>query len=171
MSSCHRVKLFENQSNHSYVGFIRLVTWPGVKRLPRKDMKAQNYLRFFSFLVFFLTQRSSAKCGVKQSRFSFIAFPSLHFLFNIFCFSSLCDNISYCEFTSSFENFFIEFYELFDVYLELSFILVMILAWVILRRTIYILPAQEGYKGFEFFSDKETWPHHFKSLLLYFQKG
>jgi len=35
----------------------------------------------------------------------------------------------------------------------------MILAWVILRRIIYILLAQEGYKGFEFFSDKETWPH------------
>jgi len=45
------------------------------------------------------------------------------------------------------------------VYFNLSFILVMILAWVIVRRIIYILLAQEGYKGFEFFSDKETWPH------------
>ena len=35
------------------------------------------------------------------------------------------------------------------MHLDLSFILVMILAWVILRRTIYILLGQEGYKGFE----------------------
>ena len=96
----------------------------------------------------------------KQSRFSSTTFPSFHrFSCSTFLLSSLRDNISYREFTSSFEKFFIDFYELFDVYFDLSFILVMILAWVILRRIIYILLAQEGYKGFEFFSDKETWPH------------
>jgi len=58
MYSCHRVKLFENQSNHSLinVGFIRLVTWPGVERLSRKGYEGSKLFMFFFFFLYFDTK-------------------------------------------------------------------------------------------------------------------
>ena len=87
--------------------FIRLVTWPRVERFSRKGYEGPKiiyvfFLNFDTRIIIFHHQ---------QLRFSsiyhfilFIIF--LYFIIIFFCFSSPCDSISYCEFTSSFEGFF-----------------------------------------------------------------
>jgi len=89
MSFCHRVKLFENQSNYSLInaGFIRLVTWPRVERLSRKGYEGSKLSKVFKIL----TQRSSAKCGERNSQgfllqhfLPFIVFLVQHFCFHHF---------------------------------------------------------------------------------------
>lgn len=99
MSSCCRVKLYENHNNHSsiYIALLRLVTYPEAKRLSKKRYEGSKISMDFFFS---LEQGSPTKyCIGYDQGLSLCTF----YYFHLYIFlSSFCSSFLFYHFVISF---------------------------------------------------------------------